>query len=156
MAQYRRCFLSRSIDDRRIRKIIAELYRREGYLIDPHGAVAFPALLDVTSDLVSDSLSLATAHPSKFQRVVADALQVPISECPPAVFQASLEHTKGLRSGDVCPSGRSSVSVFVCRKTKLPSPYCRWRCSRRRCLNLAIKRSLARCRPIGLDWPWRG
>ena len=40
MAQYRRGFLSRSIDDRRTRQTMAELYRREGYLIDPHGAVA--------------------------------------------------------------------------------------------------------------------
>ncbi|MDE0762631.1 MAG: threonine synthase [Porticoccaceae bacterium] len=98
MAQYRRGFLSRSIDDRRTRETMAELYRREGYLIDPHGAVAFTALLDVQSDLATDSLSLcqATAHPSKFPRVVADALQVPILECPPAAFHASLEHAKGL------------------------------------------------------------
>ena len=67
-------FLSRSIDDRRTRETVAELYRREGYLIDPHGAVALTALLDVQSDLATDSLSLclATAHPSKLPRVVAD------------------------------------------------------------------------------------
>jgi threonine synthase len=77
---------------------MAELYRREGYLIDPHGAVAVTALLDVRSDLATDSPSLcpATAHPSKFPQVAADALQVPISKCPPAAFHTSLEHAKGL------------------------------------------------------------
>ena len=76
---------------------MAELYRREGYLIDPHGAAALTALLDVQSDLATDSLSLclATAHPRKLPRVVADAPQVPILECPPAAFYTSLQHAKG-------------------------------------------------------------
>lgn len=96
MAQYRRGFLSRSIDDRQTLETMARLYHDEGYLIDPHGAVALAALLDVQPHLIADSpsLCLATAHPSKFPKVVADALQLPVSECPPATAHVSLQQAK--------------------------------------------------------------
>ena len=55
--------------DEQIAATLAEVYRTEGYLLDPHGAVAYRSLLEgLQPDEVG--VMLETAHPAKFKSVV--------------------------------------------------------------------------------------
>lgn len=47
---------------------IVGVYRRFGYLLDPHGAVGYLGLGDLAEPAVG--IGLATAHPAKFREVV--------------------------------------------------------------------------------------
>jgi threonine synthase len=61
IAAMRSTIVSSAHTDDEVRGAIAELYRRYGYVADPHTAIAF---------LGHGSLFLATAHPAKFREVV--------------------------------------------------------------------------------------
>ena len=58
------------------RATIRALYERTGYVLDPHGAVAYAAAqrYSRTSGIDVPIISLATAHPGKFGRAVAEEL----------------------------------------------------------------------------------
>nr|WP_320118944.1 threonine synthase [uncultured Marinifilum sp.] len=67
--------------DNETEKIMDELYRKEGYILDPHGAVGYLGLkkyLDVDSQL---GIFLETAHPAKFkdtvEKVIKNELEIP-------------------------------------------------------------------------------
>ena len=68
-------------DDRQIVAAIGEVYRRHGYLLDPHGAVGWLAINEVlaTADPGAIGVFLATAHPAKFREVVEPAIGEPIA-----------------------------------------------------------------------------
>lgn len=55
--------------DAQIREVLLTVYSEEGYLLDPHGACAYRALLE---DLKEDEVGvfLETAHPAKFTETV--------------------------------------------------------------------------------------
>lgn len=60
-----------SISDDRTRQVIKEVFYVYGYLLDPHGAVAYAALLDYQNKYHGQKgLILETAHPVKFYDVV--------------------------------------------------------------------------------------
>jgi threonine synthase len=63
-------------DDRAIVGAIADVHRRYGYLLDPHGAVGWLAINDVLTTAPADAIGvfLATAHPAKFREVVEPAI----------------------------------------------------------------------------------
>ena len=74
---------SYSISDEQTRETIKEVYQKENYLTDPHGAVAYIALqeyLDQHPD--QKGFFLETAHPVKFYDVVESVIhqEVPIPE----------------------------------------------------------------------------
>jgi len=77
-----------AFEDRRVLDEIREMYHRTGYLLDPHGAIAWLGLQDALST-EPDGLGvfLATAHPAKFREVVEPAIgeTVPL---PPALAEA--------------------------------------------------------------------
>ncbi len=51
------------------------MYRRHGYILDPHSAIAWLALQDVLEqDRESSGVFIATAHPAKFREVVEPAI----------------------------------------------------------------------------------
>ena len=59
--------------DEQIAATLAEVYRTEGYLLDPHGAVAYRSLLEgLQPDEVG--VMLETAHPAKFKSVVDEII----------------------------------------------------------------------------------
>ena len=59
--------------DEQIAATLAEVYRTEGYLLDPHGAVAYRSLLEgLRPDEVG--VMLETAHPAKFKSVVDEII----------------------------------------------------------------------------------
>jgi len=55
------------LGDDEVRKAIAKLYEKHGYVADPHTAIGFLGIPEKRTGL---SLFLATAHPSKFREVV--------------------------------------------------------------------------------------
>ncbi len=67
---------------------IGDVYRRRGYLLDPHGAIAWLGLQPLLeADATATGVFLATAHPAKFREVVEPAIGEPIA-LPPALAAA--------------------------------------------------------------------
>ena len=61
-------FLSESVDDNETKLIISKIYKQNKKLIDPHTAVGIGAVKK--SDLIGNTIILATAHPFKFSNIV--------------------------------------------------------------------------------------
>jgi threonine synthase len=66
-------FSSQCVDDEETCAVIGEVYRRNGYLLDPHSAIGVKAAIDCRRDPVVPMVTLATAHPAKFPAAVAAA-----------------------------------------------------------------------------------
>lgn len=58
-----------SITDETTAATMREIYKKHGYILDPHGAVGFRALSDSLNDDNSRGIFLQTAHPVKFDSV---------------------------------------------------------------------------------------
>lgn len=72
-----------TVDDATTRETIANVYKRFGYLLDPHGAVAYHALEKYLSEHAEQKgIFLETAHPVKFPDTVEEAIGEKI-EIPP-------------------------------------------------------------------------
>ncbi|ANI88734.1 threonine synthase [Arachidicoccus ginsenosidimutans] len=72
-------FTAVSVSDDETRKTISDVYDDAGYLLDPHGAVAYKALSDYLKINKSDKgIFLETAHPVKFPDVIEELLQIKI------------------------------------------------------------------------------
>lgn len=65
-------------DDERTRQIMQDIYHHYGYVIDPHAAVGYAALMDYrsTGEAPTDAAAviLGTAHPVKFAEVVESTI----------------------------------------------------------------------------------
>jgi threonine synthase len=62
-------------DDARVVAEIGAVYRRYGYVLDPHSAIAWLALQEVLDENPrATGVFLATAHPAKFREVVEPAI----------------------------------------------------------------------------------
>ena len=72
-----------SISDEQTKETIKEVYQKEDYLLDPHGAVAYFALDNYLKEHPQQKgYLLETAHPVKFYDIVEPVIQrqVPIPE----------------------------------------------------------------------------
>lgn len=77
-----------AFDDARVVAEIAEVFSRHGYLLDPHGAIAWLGLqAHLTGDSQAKGVFLATAHPAKFREVVEPAIGKPVP-LPAALAEA--------------------------------------------------------------------
>lgn len=77
-----------AFDDARVVAEIGEVDRRFGYLLDPHGAIAWLGLQQVlAADPDAVGVFLATAHPAKFREVVEPAIGRPVA-LPPTLADA--------------------------------------------------------------------
>jgi len=78
-----------SYTDAQVVQAIGDVYRRHGYLLDPHGAIGWLAINDAltTAGPKAQGVFLATAHPAKFREVVEPAVGIPVS-LPPALAAA--------------------------------------------------------------------
>src|SRR3954468_17675381 len=74
-------------DDQTVLAEIREVRRRHGYLLDPHGAIAWLGLRDVLAAHDERGVFLATAHPAKFREVVEPAIGESIA-LPPVLAEA--------------------------------------------------------------------
>lgn len=91
-------YVSASITDEKTLAAIAELYRsRDGYLLDPHAAVAVAAAAALSDHFEPETkmVCLATAHAAKFPEVIRKALGVD-GDLPAQAMHPSIEAAKGL------------------------------------------------------------
>jgi threonine synthase len=82
-----------AFEDQRVLDEIREMYRRTGYLLDPHGAIAWLGLQQAMAEEAGAiGVFLATAHPAKFREVVEPAIgeTVPL----PAVLADALKRPR--------------------------------------------------------------
>jgi len=96
--EIRQGFISASITDEQTLSTIADVYRsRDGYLLDPHAAVAVAAADILSNTFAPDTkvVCLATAHPAKFPDVIRKALAVD-GELPEQAVHKSIEAAKDL------------------------------------------------------------
>lgn len=91
--KYTQNFLSNSATDEDTIALIEEIYTKENYLLDPHGAVALAATDTLKARLGDTKLiCLATAHPAKFPEIIKEALQ--IEDLPKQALHHSIETEK--------------------------------------------------------------
>ena len=77
-----------AFEDSRVLDEIREMYHRTGYLLDPHGAIAWLGLQHALSaDMGALGVFLATAHPAKFREVVEPAIGETVA-LPPVLADA--------------------------------------------------------------------
>jgi threonine synthase len=77
-----------AFDDGTVIAEIGRVYRTHGYLLDPHGAIAWLGLQDLlAADPQATGVFLATAHPAKFREVVEPAIGRPVP-LPPVLAEA--------------------------------------------------------------------
>jgi len=71
----RRDIVGFAYDDARVTAEIGEVYRKHGYLLDPHSAIAWLALQEqLMNDADAHGVFLSTAHPAKFREVVEPSI----------------------------------------------------------------------------------
>ena len=68
-------FLSASLNEDEVLKVIQEVYEKHKVILDPHSAIAFGALKKKMG-LEGNSVVLATAHPCKFPDAIDNAIGV--------------------------------------------------------------------------------
>ena len=73
LAELRALFASHSVDDDTIIAVIREAFGRTGELLDPHTATGYRAAERARTDTVTPMITLATAHPAKFEDAVVRA-----------------------------------------------------------------------------------
>jgi threonine synthase len=93
--QFSKGFLTASITNEQTLDTMHSVFESEGYLLDPHGAVAVAAADRLKNERTPGSkvLCLATAHPAKFPEAVKKALKV--IDLPAEGTHPSLEEAKG-------------------------------------------------------------
>jgi threonine synthase len=78
-----------AFEDEQVVEEIGRVYRERGYLLDPHGAIAWLGLQQtLEADPGATGVFLATAHPAKFREVVEPAIGQPVAL--PAPLAAAL------------------------------------------------------------------
>lgn len=75
-------FDSASVDDETTCKLIAEVHKQTGELLDPHTAVGLQSARVCLQDHDEPVITLATAHPAKFGEAIS-AAGLPAPELPP-------------------------------------------------------------------------
>ncbi len=73
LARLREKFGSHRVDDDTIIDVIREAFGRTGELLDPHTATGYRAAEVARSDDTTPMITLATAHPAKFEEAVVKA-----------------------------------------------------------------------------------
>lgn len=71
--QVQQDFASATVDDKTTCRVIAEVYRETGQLLDPHTAVGLQAARLCRTNESIPMITLATAHPAKFSEAIEDA-----------------------------------------------------------------------------------
>lgn len=101
-----RHIVATAVDTRQTMATIADVYRRSGYVVDPHTAVGIAAARRFTVD--GPMVCLATAHPAKFPESVDAAIGKPMAKHPRL---DGLESVPTRRS--VLPARVADVKAFV-------------------------------------------
>ncbi len=96
-------------DDEQIRQHIAAEYRRTGYILDPHGAVASLALDEyLESHPGMSGLFAATAHPAKFTDIVG-----PLTGGRVEMPETLARFADGVKSSVLMKPGAASLAGYL-------------------------------------------
>ena len=101
-----RHIVATAVNTRETMATIADVYRREGYIVDPHTAVGIAAARRFAVD--GPMVCLATAHPAKFPESVDTAIGKPVARHPRL---DALEGAPSRRT--VLPARAADVKAFV-------------------------------------------
>ncbi|WP_424822202.1 threonine synthase [Salinisphaera sp.] len=113
LAELRALFSSYSVDDETILEIIREAYTHTGELLDPHTATGYRAANRCRIDDTTPMITLATAHPAKFEQAIVRA-GFPGAPLPEAMADLmSLEERF-----DVLPAELADVQAYVAAKRR--------------------------------------
>ena len=63
-------FASHRLDDAQMQAVVADVYQRNDYLLDPHTAIGVEAARNCRKDMMVPMVCLATAHPAKFPEAI--------------------------------------------------------------------------------------
>lgn len=76
LEQFQQQITGCTFTDEQTRKAIGDVYQQHGYLLDPHGAVAYSGAKQFLADsgVPATAIFLETAHPAKFREVMNDTL----------------------------------------------------------------------------------
>lgn len=86
------CIHGYRFTDEEIEDTIRYVYKNDGYLLDPHGACGYQALIHDALEADETGLFLETAHPAKFKDTVDRILEAEIEV--PAKLKAFMQGTK--------------------------------------------------------------
>jgi len=104
---------SYSISDKETMKTIAEVYQKENYILDPHGAVGYLSLQRYLNDNPNEKgIFLETAHPVKFPEAVEKATGHFIS-----IPDSLLPIMKKDKLSIVIPADYSALKDFLLNKS---------------------------------------
>jgi threonine synthase len=106
-------FAGHRLDDAGTKRVIGEIYKTTGELIDPHSAVGIHAGRVAKLDPAIPRLTLATAHPAKFPAAVESATGVhpPLPPSLSDLFQRTERFT-------TLPNDLNEVKAFVRRNAR--------------------------------------
>jgi len=110
-ARARDVFDSHALDDEQTVAVIADVFRRSGYLLDPHSAIGVGAARACRRDPAVPIVTLATAHPAKFPDAVLRAGQAEAPALPhymADLFQREERYT-------VLPHELAAIQHFIAR-----------------------------------------
>ena len=112
MAVAREQFASAALDDEATCKVIADVYHKTGYLLDPHSATGVGAAKLCRNSDKETIISLATAHPVKFDAAIK-AADIGVEPVIP-------EHMADIFSREerfaVMPAEQKQVADFITQK----------------------------------------
>lgn len=94
--QVKKGFVSAMVSDEKTLSTLAKVYHHQGYLMDPHTAVAVAAARDASQRLPSDAkmVCLSTAHPAKFPDIIRKALNLE-GDLPASAVHPTIEKARG-------------------------------------------------------------
>ncbi|WP_349256998.1 threonine synthase [Salinisphaera sp.] len=113
LAELRRLFSSDSVDDDSILEVIREAHRHTGELLDPHTATGYRAAKRCRFDATTPMVTLATAHPAKFEDAIVRA-GFPGAPLPEAMAGLMSKQERF----DVLPAELAEVQAYVAAKRR--------------------------------------
>lgn len=111
MALAREQFTSASLDDEATCEVIADIYHKTGYVLDPHSATGVGAAQRCRKSATEKIVSLATAHPVKFEAAIK---QANIGHDPEIPEKLADIYDRPERC-EVLPNDQQAVAGFIVR-----------------------------------------
>jgi threonine synthase len=90
-AEIRKNIVGFTFSDDETRKNMLQVYKNTGYILDPHGAVAYSGLKEYLKNNQAIGIFLETAHPAKFFETVEDTISQKINIPNPLQMSLSKE-----------------------------------------------------------------
>jgi threonine synthase len=118
----RKDVMGTAFTDEQVIEAIGRMHRENGYLLDPHGAIAWLGLQEaLVADRDAVGVFLATAHPAKFREVVEPAIGAPVA-LPSALAEALARPRHSIRLAASYPALLDLLRSQPGAQSAAPSP----------------------------------